>query len=259
MCDVTEGFKLCTCDPDTLVEADWALQRHDRGRPVHTRRGRAARASWTERDHLQIDAVLAALDAGTAFDFDYTAEVGDVLVLRDVGSTVLRFRRGTERWHHDTSNSFAAWRSQMVTTRTGRLDLSLDRPDADEEERLLAAIAATPDDEGCRRVAEDWLRENGRETLADWLRMERETHAGTRVPGFRAVAEKLGARLRARLARAPLRGCRRSGCPGDWSALEPGPDERFRTCATCTARVRFHDGVPRYEAEPHALAPSVEG
>ncbi len=66
--------------------------------------------------------VVAKLEEGTCFDFEYAPEVGDVLTLRWPArrNQRVRFRFESEGWTVDKSTSLTGWRSQMVTAACGR-------------------------------------------------------------------------------------------------------------------------------------------
>lgn len=257
MCDLSDGFKLCTCDGEALADPDWVLSRWDRDRPVELKQGSMAGPPvWSEGDRSRIDAALEALDAGTCFDFDYTPEEGDVIVLRAMEGRTLRFRF-MDGWSLDESTPFTPWRDQMVETQHGRLALSADI-DQPENVPVLQAVMDHPADSDQREVAIDWLHEHGHADLAAWLRMEARAHDGANVEGFREAAERVGRRVRARFARGAIQKCGERGCPGSWQDLPAGSDELTRECGTCGLRVPFVDHSENYAANGvHVLAPSL--
>jgi len=128
MCDVSEGFRLCTCEPGEPF--DWVLQRRDRSLPLQGRRGRVIRSKVPDDVLTTSAALLEGLNReGGAFDFEYTPEAGDILVVTLAGHTH-RFawrkpflRAG--RWGWDESNGLTGWRSQMVDQTVGRVEPKL--------------------------------------------------------------------------------------------------------------------------------------
>lgn len=249
MCDLSDGFKLCTCD-DELADPDWTLMRLNPSKPQQHWRGMVKTPWFDEDDWAQIHTALIRLNDGSAFDWDYSPLPGDVLILRGIGRHALRFRFDGQ-WEQDTSNPLEGWRSQMETSATGRTSLA-----ADETAAVLDHLAEDPLDAGRRQVAIDWLREHGHAPLAGWLHMEDLHYHGHDVPGFRAVARKVSRRLRARLTRAPLDGCFRSNCPDEWAALEATSDELQRSCWQCRKVVTFFDLIPSQRCR-RAIAPSI--
>ena len=75
---------------------------------------------YTDAEQSCLDLVVAKLDEGSCFDFDYTPRDGDVLILRHE-SKRYRFRFTGRKWTIDKSTVLTGWRSQMVKDKTGRL------------------------------------------------------------------------------------------------------------------------------------------
>ncbi len=127
MCRLSERIVLCSCDGETLADPDWILERQDLSIPVSHRRGRAMMPRFNADEQSCIDAIRVALDAGEAFDFEYSPQEGDVLRLGGVlvdGAAQrrnVRFRVVKGRWQHDRSTGLAGWRVQMVEQRRGEL------------------------------------------------------------------------------------------------------------------------------------------
>lgn len=114
MCSLADGFRLCTCAPDEAP--DWWLQRHDPSRQRLHRRGRAVRPRYGD-DAAEI---CAQLNARPCFDFDYTPQPGDVLILAQPDDQPqLRFRYGGGAWSLDESTRLTGWREQMVPLQHG--------------------------------------------------------------------------------------------------------------------------------------------
>lgn len=73
---------------------------------------------YTAAEQSCLAQVIAKLDDGSCFDFDYIPRDGDVLILRHESK---RYRfRFTGRWKVDESTSLTGWRAQMVREKTGR-------------------------------------------------------------------------------------------------------------------------------------------
>ena len=120
MCDLKDGFKLCTCDDGPVAEPDWFLRRRDTSRPELHRRGRAMVPRFTAAEQELQTRIIAALDDGSCFDFPYTPVEHDVLSLR-VAERQFRFRFSQGTWQIDRSTSLTGWRSQMVEQNQGVL------------------------------------------------------------------------------------------------------------------------------------------
>lgn len=80
-----------------------------------------------------------------------------------------------------------------------------------ETEHWLDRITAEPDEPGLRVVFVDWLRERGRDTIAEWMQLEQTHHDGELAPELRSrfqrYASSLAAPIRARLARVDVENC----------------------------------------------------
>jgi uncharacterized protein (TIGR02996 family) len=129
-----------------------------------------------------------------------------------------------------------------------------------DEDALIEAVLANPDDEALRLVYADWLEERG-DPRADYLR----TAAALATVADR---EERGRKLRARLDelrpgidegwlalmdRAPIEGCFRFRlkCPQRWEGLKRTADASVRFCEACRKKV-FHCATVEH-AQRHAL------
>lgn len=128
VCEFAGQLKLCSCEGESLSDPDWVLELRDATLPERPRRGRALMPRFSDDEQACIDALLARLDGGGAFDFDYRPSEGDVLRLRvrlvsgaDQRRNV-RFRFLEGRWTHDLSIFVAGWRAQMSERDRGTID-----------------------------------------------------------------------------------------------------------------------------------------
>lgn len=125
MCDFHQGFKLCTCDGEQLLEAeiDWKLNRINKSIPIKHRRGRAAIPRFTNQEQTTKESILEFLNLNNCFDFDYEPQENDFLRIRihkkNDRWAAFRFVRGT--WTDDKSTSLSSWRSQLVKFEKGKL------------------------------------------------------------------------------------------------------------------------------------------
>jgi hypothetical protein len=120
MCDLDKGFKLCTCDGESLKDPDWILERRDQSIPEKRLRGRVARRVFSDDEKSAQRLVIDELNNGACFDFPYEASEGDVFIIK-FKDKQLRFRRHDGAWGIDKSNGLTPWRSQMVEEGRGTL------------------------------------------------------------------------------------------------------------------------------------------
>lgn len=108
-------------------------------------------------------------------------------------------------------------------------ELSNDR----DEQRLLEALRARPDDAETRMVYGDWLESRGELAKAQFVRgapLTPDEHdlIAAVDPGWRAITSCAGI------------SCTRPTCPRRWSELAASPvDESSRSCAACEHAVRY--------------------
>ena len=125
MCDLSKGFKLCTCAGETLEreELDWTLQRKNEQLPLQHRRGKAAMPRFSNEEKALKKEILNFLNHGNCFDFDYNAQEDDFLRLRihkkNNRWAAFRFVKGV--WTNDLSTSLSSWRSQLTNFEKGKV------------------------------------------------------------------------------------------------------------------------------------------
>ena len=117
MCNIEDGFRLCTCSPND-PDINWILERQDLLKEPSFRRGTAIGPDFTEKEDRQNQLVCLALNDGTCFDFDYVRQEGDVLKLK-IKQRWFRYRVVNGLWRVDESTSLAGWRAQMVADKYG--------------------------------------------------------------------------------------------------------------------------------------------
>jgi uncharacterized protein (TIGR02996 family) len=122
-----------------------------------------------------------------------------------------------------------------------------------EEDALLAAIQAAPNDQTARLVYADWLDEHDRPGGA-YLRVECEL--ASVAPNslehhylqkkLRNAGVDVDAGWLARVSRVPIENCRlefRFQCPKRWEQLRPTVEETIRFCDQCLRDVVFCESV----------------
>ncbi|MCP4441059.1 MAG: SHOCT domain-containing protein [Aureispira sp.] len=146
MCDLNEGFKLCSCDGDKLPieKIDWILERRNEELPFRVRKGMAAQ-NYIGGHEKYIKSIIAThLNAKNCFDFDYEPKEDDLLKIkkRENGARhwySYRFVAG--KWEEDNSTSFDSWRSQHERYRNGKNQENINDLFDEQAESML-----TPDD-----------------------------------------------------------------------------------------------------------------
>jgi hypothetical protein len=116
MCDLNQGFKLCTCDADKLAasEIGWVLKRRDKNKEILRIMGKpfVYQMNLSEKQ-LKSDTVQA-LNQSNCFDFDYQPEEDDFLkIKRGENDVWMAFRYQKGLWQEDESTKFSTWRQQL--------------------------------------------------------------------------------------------------------------------------------------------------
>ena len=117
MCNINDGFRLCTCAKDN-PDISWVLERQDHNKSPCYLRGRAMSPHFSAKEILQNQYVCTALNDGKCFDFPYVRQEGDVLKLK-IQDRWFRYRVVHNQWTVDTSTDLAGWRAQMVKDKYG--------------------------------------------------------------------------------------------------------------------------------------------
>ncbi|MFT5679191.1 MAG: hypothetical protein ACI8RZ_000095 [Myxococcota bacterium] len=237
MCDVTDGFRLCTCPTTTGVPADWSLTRPGPGDfkmdGMFVMEGFIA--TPTEEDELRALYLLDGLNQGGCFDFEYTPQEGDRFTFCRGRVIRLRYRDGS--WQEDTGSELP-WGTPLAA---GSLELAAEAGLA--ESPGWEALLADPYNPARRAALVNWLRQQGRTTLVRWFEQEERVHQGLPAPELHDLAKKISLHLRARFAHAPLP-CKRARCPGDWALLKRIPSPLTRRCLRCHKAAVFTDAWP---------------
>ncbi|OJJ17901.1 hypothetical protein BKI52_29010 [marine bacterium AO1-C] len=128
MCNIQDGFKLCTCD-EKLATSDigWVLKRTNADLPLHHRKGRAVMPRYNQQEKDLQALILENLNQYNCFDFDYTPHENDYVRIRAKASNrtesqwfAYRFQRN--RWVVDQSDSLAAWKTQLEAYKNGIIE-----------------------------------------------------------------------------------------------------------------------------------------
>ncbi|MCP4442686.1 MAG: hypothetical protein GY810_27590 [Aureispira sp.] len=123
MCDLTKGFKLCSCDEEQLKQEDigWVLHRVDRDRPIQHKRGRAAIKRFNGKEATLRNNIEEYLNAQNCFDFDFQPQKDDRIQIKYKDDTWFAYRYQKGQWQKDDSTSLSSWRSQLELHKNGKL------------------------------------------------------------------------------------------------------------------------------------------
>lgn len=122
MCDLSNGFKLCSCDGDQLKpeEIGWTLRRKDENKEIQNIRGKPFVPKF-DLDEQQLKTTVAqALNERNCFDFEYQPQEDDFLSIRTKRENIwfaFRYKKG--RWQEDNSTKFNSWRQQLEQYKVG--------------------------------------------------------------------------------------------------------------------------------------------
>jgi len=125
MCTLEDGFKLCTCDEKlTASNIGWILKRTNATLPLHHRKGRAVLPRYNQQAQVLQALILENLNDKNCFDFDYIPRENDYICIKAKASNKTesqwfgyRFQRNC--WQVDSSDSLAAWKTQLEEYKNG--------------------------------------------------------------------------------------------------------------------------------------------
>ena len=125
MCDIKDGFKLCTCDEKLAAQdIDWVLKRTNPELPLVHRKGRAIMPRYNAKEQDIQSLILKNLNTQNCFDFDYTPQPNDYVRIRAKVANkteyqwfAYRFQR--DQWQIDQTDSLAAWKTQLEPLKNG--------------------------------------------------------------------------------------------------------------------------------------------
>ena len=122
MCDIADGFKLCTCKGEEkleLGESCWILEKRKTSIvPKCDVVGSVMFPEYSKQETDMIALVLQNLNQRNCFDFRYRPRESDVLTII-LQEDAYRFRFLDTQWRFDESTPFDAWREQMVFKKKG--------------------------------------------------------------------------------------------------------------------------------------------
>ena len=123
MCDLNEGFKLCSCDEEKLSvqEIDWVLKRLNPAILAQHRKGRAAIPQYSANEQICLEKVIAELNTRNCFDFDFEPAKNDRLSLK-IAEKWYHVKFSGRSWQEDKSTSLSAWRTQLEKYKEGKIE-----------------------------------------------------------------------------------------------------------------------------------------
>lgn len=110
MCEITDGFKLCTCGETITQGMDyWQLKRLGIANNFFDlEMGRCMNLSYDMAGHLLADKILHSLNHANPFDFDYTPMQHDILNLtfyQNGNSIKFEFYFDNNQWYQEMTLS----------------------------------------------------------------------------------------------------------------------------------------------------------
>lgn len=116
MCDLSQGFKLCSCDGDKLSpnEIGWVLKRRNPDKQFDRIMGKPFIYQMNLSEQQLKSNTAKQLNDRNCFDFDYQAQEDDFLTIKagkDNFWMAFRYQKGL--WQEDDSTKFNTWRQQL--------------------------------------------------------------------------------------------------------------------------------------------------
>ncbi len=129
MCDLTQGFRLCSCAANELAPEDigWVLRRQDPKKKYPKIMGKPFMPTFSGTDLEIKQQLLHLLNTTACFDFEYQPKRFDFLQLRVnlPNHTWFRFSYQNDAWIDDRSTKFSSWRQQLVSYNKGKISTDL--------------------------------------------------------------------------------------------------------------------------------------
>lgn len=127
MCNIKDGFKLCTCSSSAAI--GWELKRANPHLPLKHRRGKTVMTRYNASEQALQTLILDNLNQGNCFDFDYTPQDNDYLRIKGQAANSdapkwyrYRYQSKKQQWQIDTTSSLAAWKTQLEGLEKGEIE-----------------------------------------------------------------------------------------------------------------------------------------
>ena len=127
MCKLEDGFKLCTCLDEKGIEAEpdapvWRLRRINPLLPEKRRIGKFRFSALTMHEEERREKILEQLNQRNCFDFDYSPQKDDHLMIKFSGSDFLSYRYNelSNSWEIDHTPPFVGWKTQLERLDNGK-------------------------------------------------------------------------------------------------------------------------------------------
>lgn len=116
MCNLSKGFKLCSCDGDKLAasEIGWVLKRRDNNKEISSIRGKPFIYQMNLSEKQLKAHTVQQLNERNCFDFEYQPQEDDFLTIKAGENNFwMAFRYQKGLWQEDESTKFNTWRQQL--------------------------------------------------------------------------------------------------------------------------------------------------
>jgi hypothetical protein len=126
MCDLSKGFKLCSCDGDKLSpeEIGWILKRRDKDKKISRIMGKPFIYRMNLSEQELKTQTAQQLNERNCFDFEYAPQEDDFLRIKGGDNNFwMAFRYQKGLWNEDTSTSFSGWRQQLGNHKEGIIEV----------------------------------------------------------------------------------------------------------------------------------------
>ena len=125
MCNLKDGFKLCTCKDGQKPQTHytWELKRRNPALEQYYLKGDAMFPFYEAEEKTIRQKILTALNNRNCFDFDYQPQKDDWLNISNpkLPTGYFEFRYQNKQWEIDTSDDLAAWKTQLEPLQKGKL------------------------------------------------------------------------------------------------------------------------------------------
>ena len=121
MCNVNDGFKLCTCNNIEMDDAGWVLERNNPSLPeIHT--CGSAIEMILDTDEVKVKHwILQELNKRNCFDFNLKPKARDLLsiCINQERSIWVYYRYKNKSWQEDDGYPFADWKQKLEAFKHG--------------------------------------------------------------------------------------------------------------------------------------------
>lgn len=117
MCDISEGFKLCTCDHVDLGHSHWKLLRFQGEQNIILGTPNFDKV----KDILDMQFVEDELNDRNCFDFDYSPQAGDRLIIK-----VMKENKSIDLCYDFKDDQYhKGWKNTLLYSNTGSKEIEI--------------------------------------------------------------------------------------------------------------------------------------